>query len=124
MGFYSAFMVADTVTVTSAPAAGVGDTGGGGHMWSSDGSGKYSVTEAPSARQGSQIVLNLKESCLEYADPERIQSVINKVRIHPNLTLTQTLTLTLTLTLIHLNFHRHRSTPTSCPFPSKWTARR
>lgn len=64
VGFYSAFMVADSVTVTSAAATADG-VSTHGHSWSSDGSGKYSVQEVAGAKQGSEIVLQLKDSCKE-----------------------------------------------------------
>ncbi|KAJ1432449.1 Hsp90 protein-domain-containing protein [Ochromonadaceae sp. CCMP2298] len=82
VGFYSSFMVSESVTVESVSALG----GEEAHRWSSDGSGVFEVQQVSSeeaqqhlpAHRGSRIVMKLKESCSEYADPEKIKSVIKR----------------------------------------------
>jgi molecular chaperone HtpG len=75
VGFYSVFMVATKVVVTSrsfhpdaAPA-----------RWISDGSGSFAVEDAPAdTPRGTVIEIELREDCKEYADPERVKDVLRK----------------------------------------------
>lgn len=94
VGFYSSFMVADSVSVQSAaiarngaPASEVTDVAvaenPGPHVWSSDGSGDYSISrveesEASPLVHGSRITLHLKETCAEFADAKRLKEIIKK----------------------------------------------
>ncbi|MBX3401388.1 MAG: molecular chaperone HtpG [Gemmataceae bacterium] len=74
VGFYSAFMVADTVTVRTRPA-------GGPHLgttWKSDGQGTFTVEDAPKATRGTDVVLHLKEDAREFLDPYRLQQLVRK----------------------------------------------
>ena len=69
IGFYSSFMVADRVEMTTRRAG----TEGGVH-WESAGEGTYELTEAPDAPQGTSITVHLKSEDAEdnlhdYADP-------------------------------------------------------
>lgn len=75
VGFYSSFMVSDTVSVESLSAE---NSESGGNTWSSDGSGNFTVSPASEAKRGSKISLHLKDSCKEYADPKRIKEIIKK----------------------------------------------
>jgi molecular chaperone HtpG len=75
VGFYSVFMVADEVTVTSrslrpdATAA----------RWVSDGSGSFTVEEVTEVvPRGTTIEIKLKDDTKEYADPERVKAVLRK----------------------------------------------
>lgn len=82
VGFYSSFMVSESVTVESMPAA-VADADGSVQTrvpskWSSDGSGMFTIEESPDSElkmvgRGSRIVMKLKESCKEYAEEEKIK---------------------------------------------------
>lgn len=76
VGFYSVFMVANKVTVTSRPAFGEEAA----HVWTSDGLGTYTV--APSAevepQRGTVIRVELKDDALEFAEKFRVESVIRK----------------------------------------------
>ena len=78
VGFYSVFMVADKVAVTSrsfAPDAVAA-------RWISDGSGSFTVEDVEGETpRGTSIEITLKEETKEYADPERIKSVL---RTHSN----------------------------------------
>jgi Histidine kinase-, DNA gyrase B-, and HSP90-like ATPase len=82
VGFYSSFMVSESVTVESMPAAAVDADGNVVKMvpskWSSDGSGQFTIEESPESElkdtgRGSRIVMKLKESCKEYANEEKIK---------------------------------------------------
>ena len=82
VGFYSSFMVSESVTVESIPAA-VADADGNiqtmvPSKWSSDGSGMFTIEEVPNSEvretgRGSRIVMKLKDSCKEYANEEKIK---------------------------------------------------
>lgn len=74
VGFYSAFMVADKVTVATRafhPEA-------AGSIWSSEGTGSYSIGEAEQLKRGTKITLNLKEDAQEFAKPEVIKRIIKQ----------------------------------------------
>ena len=53
VGFYSAFMVADKIEVYSKSSV----TPGPGYLWTSDGSGKYTMQEVEGLEPGTKIVL-------------------------------------------------------------------
>ncbi|CAH0479771.1 unnamed protein product [Peronospora belbahrii] len=74
VGFYSAFMVADKVEVFSQSA--VSDCQS--HLWRSDGSGSYEVTEANDVTRGSKIVIHLKDSCKEFGTKTKVESIIRR----------------------------------------------
>lgn len=78
VGFYSVFMVADKVEVTSRPA--FADADAPAHVWTSDGLGSYTVAESSAAEpaRGTVITAHLKEDCLEYAEKFRVESAIRK----------------------------------------------
>ncbi len=78
VGFYSAFMVADQVTVTSRKEG--EDTA---WRWISKGSDGYTVTEAEKAEPGTEIVLHIKEntetdSYDEYLEQYRLADLVKK----------------------------------------------
>lgn len=84
VGFYSSFMVSEAVTVQSMSGL-VGDGSGVINKWSSDGSGQFAVEELAEDSvdehlngHGTKIVLQLKESCKEYADAEKLKAIIKK----------------------------------------------
>jgi len=81
VGFYSSFMVSDSVSVESISAA--ADSGLKPHRWSSDGTGVYTIEEtdgsaSPDLVRGCKITMRLKESCKEFADPNRIKEIIKR----------------------------------------------
>src|SRR5262249_55316099 len=59
VGFYSAFMVADKVAVTSR-RAGEEATNQGAWTWESEGRGEFTVTPAEKKTRGTEIVLHIK----------------------------------------------------------------
>lgn len=78
VGFYSVFMVAEKVEVTSRPAFADGDPAA--WRWTSDGLGTFTVEECADAEpaRGTVIVAHLKEDAAEFLEPYRVQSVIRK----------------------------------------------
>jgi len=77
VGFYSAFMVADKIEVTSRKA-GTGQTA----RWISDGKSEYEVCEAGRDRDGTTVVLHLNENGREYANRWSVQGIIKKYSNH------------------------------------------
>ncbi len=78
VGFYSAFMVSDKVSVLSR-AYGSDEA----YMWESSGADGYTITEAEKDSNGTEITLTLKEdtddeSYSEYLDTYKIKSLITK----------------------------------------------
>lgn len=75
VGFYSVFMVADTVTIRTRsfqPDAKPVE-------WTSDGLGTYTITElAEDLPRGTTITVHLKEEGKEFAEKSRISSIIKK----------------------------------------------
>jgi molecular chaperone HtpG len=74
VGFYSAFMVADQVTVVSRPA---GDPKNG-VRWVSDGQGTYTVEPAEKATRGTDVTLHLKADAKEYLEEYRLRGLVKK----------------------------------------------
>jgi molecular chaperone HtpG len=77
VGFYSAFMVADRVLVTSRKA-------GTDHAWtwSSEGRGQFTLEPGERAEAGTTIVLYIKNDAEEYLEPIRIETVVRKWADH------------------------------------------
>jgi molecular chaperone HtpG len=78
IGFYSSFMVADRVEMTTRRAG----TEGGVH-WESAGEGTYELTEVPDAPQGTSITVHLKSEDAEdnlhdYADPTLVKRIVKR----------------------------------------------
>ena len=71
VGFYSAFMVAETVEVISRHA---GDQQG--WRWVSDGKGEFSVGEVDAAERGTRVVVHLAADEDEFLDPSRLRRVV------------------------------------------------
>jgi TNF receptor-associated protein 1 len=74
VGFYSSFMVANTVTVFSRSAL----PGSIGYCWVSDGSGSYEISEAEGVSVGTKIVLDLNAKSEEFAQKEAVERIIKK----------------------------------------------
>ena len=75
LGFYSAFMVGDEVSVES-KSFNASDCKG--FVWKSDGSGEYTVSQVEESDAGSKIIIKLKENCNEFCDPNRIKDIIKR----------------------------------------------
>ena len=79
VGFYSAFIVADRVTVRSRAA---GDDKANGVEWSSEGAGEFTTAKIEKANRGTDIILHLKEDESEFADDWRLKSIVTKYSDH------------------------------------------
>ena len=74
VGFYSVFMVADSVKVYTRSWQADGQS----LCWSSDGSGSYEIEETDDERRGTRIVISLKEEYKDFAKKDRIEEIIKK----------------------------------------------
>ncbi|MCW8839636.1 MAG: molecular chaperone HtpG [Gammaproteobacteria bacterium] len=79
VGFYSSFIVADKVTVTTRRA---GLTAEHGVRWESGGEGEYTLENVECSNRGTEIVLHLREDAEEFADGFRLRSIIRKYSDH------------------------------------------
>ena len=79
VGFYSAFIVADRVTLTTRRA---GLTAEHGVRWESSGEGEYTLENVEKAGRGTEIVLHLREGEDDFLDTWRIRNVIRKYSDH------------------------------------------
>lgn len=79
VGFYSAFIVADKVTVISRIA---GQTHDKAVRWESVGDGSFTVAEVTKDSRGTDVILHLKEDETEFLDDYRLRSVIGKYSDH------------------------------------------
>lgn len=77
VGFYSSFMVADKVIVTSQKAGNKK-----AFAWISDGKGEYEIGECVKDTFGTKIELYLKEDSKEFANRWRIESLVKKYSDH------------------------------------------
>jgi molecular chaperone HtpG len=77
VGFYSSFMVADSVTVISRKAG-----SNSSFTWSSDGTSGYEIDKIDNAEVGTSITLNLKSSAKEFLDETRLSFVTKKYSDH------------------------------------------
>lgn len=79
VGFYSSFIVADKVTVTSRHA---GEPNAQGVRWESSGKGAFTIESRDVSRHGTEVVLHLKEDEGEFADSFRLRGIIKKYSDH------------------------------------------
>ncbi len=77
VGFYSSFMVADSVAVISRKA---GEEKA--YKWTSDGKGGYEITESERDNAGTTVILSLNEDGKEYASRWRVEDVVKKYSDH------------------------------------------
>ncbi|MBN9099822.1 MAG: molecular chaperone HtpG [Pseudonocardia sp.] len=78
VGFYSSFMVADSVTMVTRRAG-----SDAGVRWESAGEGSYTVDDEPDAPQGTSVTLALKPADAEdampdYTDPSTIRRIVTR----------------------------------------------
>lgn len=83
VGFYSAFMVADRVEVTSRKAG-----SDEAWLWASAGAGEFTL--APTTREtiGTDVVLHMKADAEEYLEPMRLETVVRKWADHVTIPIT------------------------------------
>lgn len=79
VGFYSAFIVADKVTVRSRAAGAPADES---VFWESAGEGEYTIADIEKAERGTEITLHLRDDEKEFLDNWRLRSVISKYSDH------------------------------------------
>jgi molecular chaperone HtpG len=76
VGFYSAFIVADKVTVLSkrsdAPAV----------RWESDGEGQYQIQASDKTDRGTEVILHLREEDKEFLEAGRLRQLVRKYSDH------------------------------------------
>ncbi|GGO72309.1 molecular chaperone HtpG [Bowmanella pacifica] len=79
VGFYSAFIVADKVTVRTRAA---GQDSSRGVEWESAGEGDFTVADIEKAGRGTDVILHLKADEKEFLDDWRLRSIIGKYSDH------------------------------------------
>ncbi len=79
VGFYSSFLVADKVTLTTRRA---GMTKEHGVLWTSAGDGEYELETVEKEARGTEIVLHLREEADEFLDDWRLKSIVHKYADH------------------------------------------
>ena len=79
VGFYSAFIVADTVEVLTRRA---GTEAQEATLWRSNGEADYTIESAEKAEAGTVITLHLKTDEADFADGYRIRSIVKKYADH------------------------------------------
>lgn len=76
LGFYSAFMVSDTVEVNTKTYKKGGSTKP--VHWECDGSPEYSIDEGEHTDRGTEIIMHISEDAAEFLDDYRIQGLLSK----------------------------------------------
>jgi molecular chaperone HtpG len=82
VGFYSAFMVADEVSVETLSA----QPGAEAVRWSSKGDGKFEIAPGSRSRRGTRIELRMKEDASEFLARYRIEAIVRRYSnyvVHP-----------------------------------------
>jgi molecular chaperone HtpG len=79
VGFYSAFIVAERVTVLTR-RAGLAENEAA--RWESDGSGEFTIEQATRSARGTDITLQLKADDGEFASGSRVRSILRKYSDH------------------------------------------
>ncbi|MFC7776317.1 molecular chaperone HtpG [Pantoea sp. GCM10028869] len=79
VGFYSAFIVADKVTVRTRAAGAKADEA---VFWESAGEGEYTLAEIEKADRGTEITLHFREGEDDFLDAWRVRNVISKYSDH------------------------------------------
>lgn len=79
VGFYSAFIVADKVTLVTRKA---GAAAGEGVRWESNGSGEYTLEAVDAPQRGTSVTLHLKEDEGEFLDVWKLRELISRYSDH------------------------------------------
>lgn len=79
VGFYSAFIVADKVMVTTRRA---GAPENQGIRWTSSGEGEYEIETVSYPKRGTEVVLHLKNDEEEFLNDWRLKNIITKYSDH------------------------------------------
>ena len=83
VGFYSAFMVADRVEVTSRKPGSEE-----AFIWASDGAGQFTIAPATRETAGTDVVLHIKSDAEEFLDPMRLEAIVRKWADHVTMPIT------------------------------------
>ena len=76
VGFYSAFIVADKVTVLTKR------TGEPAVRWDSDGEGQYEIQSSDKSDRGSEVILHLRDEDKEFLEASRLKQLVRKYSDH------------------------------------------
>jgi molecular chaperone HtpG len=76
VGFYSAFIVADRVTVLTKR------TDADGIRWDSDGEGSYDIQRSDKADRGTDVIMHLRDDDKEFLEPSRLRQLVRKYSDH------------------------------------------
>ncbi len=76
VGFYSAFIVADKVTVLSKRSD------SDAVRWDSDGEGQYEIQQSDKTDRGTEVILHLRDDDKEFLEPARLRQLIRKYSDH------------------------------------------
>ena len=79
VGFYSAFIVSNTVTLLSRKA---GDDKANGTKWTSKGKGEYSIETVEMEDYGTTVILDVKKAESEFIDGFRLRGIVSKYSDH------------------------------------------
>jgi molecular chaperone HtpG len=79
VGFYSSFIAADKVTLTTRRAGLPADAG---VRWESDGSGEYTIENVERAQRGTEVTLHLRDGEDDLLNGWRLRSIIRKYSDH------------------------------------------
>ncbi|WP_199608943.1 molecular chaperone HtpG [Flocculibacter collagenilyticus] len=82
VGFYSAFIVADKVTVRTRKA---GEDASRGVEWESMGEGDFSVADIEKTGRGTDIILHIREEEKEFLDDWRLRGIVTKYSDHTSI---------------------------------------
>ncbi len=77
VGFYSAFMVSESVEVITRQAG-----SDKAHKWVSDGRGEFTIEDATRDGRGTDVILHLKKQEKEFFEPERIEKIVKTYSDH------------------------------------------
>jgi len=79
VGFYSAFIVADKVTVVTKR------TGEAAVRWESDGEGAYEIQASDAEQRGTRVTLHLRADDKEFLEPARLRELVRRYSDHLSL---------------------------------------
>jgi len=82
VGFYSSFIVADKVSLTTRRADAAADEA---VQWVSDGEGSYTLESVTRDSRGTDVVLHLREGEDEFLEPYRLRSIVSRYSEHISL---------------------------------------
>ncbi|OVE81256.1 molecular chaperone HtpG, partial [bacterium K02(2017)] len=82
VGFYSAFIVADKITLKTRRA---GEAANQAVLWESVGDGEFSIDTIEKEDRGTQIILHLKDDAKEFLEEHKLKQIIKKFSDHISL---------------------------------------